>query len=130
MDIRDNHRTAQPEPVGPGSDGRRSAIVVGGGVGGLAAAIGLRRIGWTVTVLERAPELRAAGSGWSFARNGERAADALGFGEPFRACSVPTQAAANLLTPSGRYLMRFRPGRDTPLLANHRADLQLSLIHI
>jgi len=128
MDIRDNHRTAQPEPVGPGSDGRRSAIVVGGGVGGLAAAIGLRRIGWTVTVLERAPELRAAGSGWSFARNGERAADALGFGEPFRACSVPTQAAANLLTPSGRYLMRFRPGRDTPLLANHRADLQRVLL--
>jgi glycine/D-amino acid oxidase-like deaminating enzyme len=60
--IRENHRTRQPEPVKPGSDGRRSAIVVGGGVGGLAAAIGLRRLGWTVTVLERAPELRAAGS--------------------------------------------------------------------
>jgi 2-polyprenyl-6-methoxyphenol hydroxylase-like FAD-dependent oxidoreductase len=128
MDTRDNHRTAQQEPVSPGSDGRRSAIVVGGGVGGLAAAIGLRRIGWTVTVLEQAPELRAAGSGWSFARNGERAADALGFGEPFRACSVPTQAAGNLLTPSGRYLMRFQPGRDTPLLANHRADLQRVLL--
>ena len=95
MDTRGNHRTARQEPVRPGSDGRRSAIVVGGGVGGLAAAIGLRRIGWTVTVLERAPELRAAGSGWSFARNGERAADALGFGEPFRACSVPTQAAGS-----------------------------------
>jgi 2-polyprenyl-6-methoxyphenol hydroxylase-like FAD-dependent oxidoreductase len=41
---------------------------------------------------------------------------------------VPTQAAANLLTPSGRYLMRFRPGRDRPLLANHRAELQRVLL--
>jgi 2-polyprenyl-6-methoxyphenol hydroxylase-like FAD-dependent oxidoreductase len=128
MSTTEDHRARRQEPVGPGSAGRRSAIVVGGGVGGLAAAIGLRRIGWTVTVLERAPELRAAGSGWSFARNGERAADALGFGEQFRACSVPTQAAGNLLTPSGRYLMRFRPGRDTPLLANHRAELQRVLL--
>ena len=38
--------------------------MVGGGVGGLAAAIGLRRIGWAVTVLEQAPELCAVGSGW------------------------------------------------------------------
>jgi 2-polyprenyl-6-methoxyphenol hydroxylase-like FAD-dependent oxidoreductase len=128
MDTRENHRTPRREPVEPGSAGHRSAIVVGGGVGGLAAAIGLRRTGWAVTVLERARELRAAGSGWSFARNGERAADALGFGEQFRACSVPSQAAGNLLTPSGRYLMRFQPGRDTPLLANHRADLQRVLL--
>jgi 2-polyprenyl-6-methoxyphenol hydroxylase-like FAD-dependent oxidoreductase len=128
MGTNENHRTRQLEPVEAGAAGRRSAIVVGGGVGGLAAAIGLRRIGWTATVLEQAPELRAAGSGWSFARNGEQAADALGFGEEFRACSVPTQAAANLLTPSGRYLMRFRPGRDTPLLANHRADMQRVLL--
>jgi 2-polyprenyl-6-methoxyphenol hydroxylase-like FAD-dependent oxidoreductase len=128
MGSEENHRRRQQEPVETGLAGRRSAIVVGGGVGGLAAAIGLRRIGWTVTVLEQARELRAAGSGWSFARNGERAADALGFGGQFRACSVPTQAAGNLLTPSGRYLMRFQPGRDTPLLANHRADLQRVLL--
>jgi 2-polyprenyl-6-methoxyphenol hydroxylase-like FAD-dependent oxidoreductase len=128
MDTRENHRTRQRGPDGAGAAGRWSAIVVRGGVGGLATAIGLRRIGWTVTVLEQAPELRAVGSGWSFARNGERAADALGFGEAFRACSVPTQAAGNLLTPSGRYVMRFRAGRDTPLPANHRADLQRVLL--
>ena len=128
MGTEENHRTRRQDPVEAGVDRQRTAIVVGGGVGGLAAAIGLRRVGWTVTVLERAPELRAVGSGWSFARNGERAADALGFGEEFGACSVPTRAAANLLLPSGRYLMRFRPGRDTPLLANHRADLQRVLL--
>jgi 2-polyprenyl-6-methoxyphenol hydroxylase-like FAD-dependent oxidoreductase len=53
--------------LGPTNDGvGRAAVgdVVGGGVGGLAAAIGLRRIGWAVTVLEQAPELCAVGSGW------------------------------------------------------------------
>ncbi|NUS56730.1 MAG: NAD(P)-binding protein, partial [Streptomycetaceae bacterium] len=31
----------------------RTAAVVGGGIGGLAAAIGLLRAGWEVTVFER-----------------------------------------------------------------------------
>jgi phytoene dehydrogenase-like protein len=34
-----------------------SAVVVGAGVSGLAAAIGLRRAGWSVQVLERRPAL-------------------------------------------------------------------------
>ncbi|WP_067897866.1 FAD-dependent monooxygenase [Nocardia vaccinii] len=101
----------------------RTAIVVGGGIGGLAAAIGLRRAGWSVTVLERRADTGEVGAGWSFAPNAVRAVDALGIGEEFRAVSVPTQAGATLRTPDGRYLMRFRPGRDTALLANHRADL-------
>lgn len=98
-----------------------SAIVAGAGIGGLAVAIGLRRAGWTVTVLERASELKEVGAGWSFAPNAVKAADALGV--DLRAISVPTEAGATLRTPDGRYLMRFRKGRDTPLLANHRAEL-------
>jgi 2-polyprenyl-6-methoxyphenol hydroxylase-like FAD-dependent oxidoreductase len=53
-------------PAGPGPDVvrvRRLAAVVGGGIGGLAAAVALRSVGWDVTVLERAPELREAGVG-------------------------------------------------------------------
>jgi 2-polyprenyl-6-methoxyphenol hydroxylase-like FAD-dependent oxidoreductase len=102
--------------------------VAGGGIGGLAAAIGLRRAGWAVTVLERAAEPGEVGAGWSFARNAVRAADALGVGDGLRAVSVPTEAGATLRTPDGRYLMRFRAGRDTPLLANHRADLHRVLL--
>ncbi|MEN3360518.1 MAG: hypothetical protein V7637_4500 [Mycobacteriales bacterium] len=105
-----------------------TALVAGGGIGGLAAAIGLRRAGWAVTVLERAAEPGEVGAGWSFAQNAVRAADALGVGDGLRAVSVPTEAGATLRTPDGRYLMRFRAGRDTPLLANHRADLHRVLL--
>jgi 2-polyprenyl-6-methoxyphenol hydroxylase-like FAD-dependent oxidoreductase len=100
------------------------AIVAGAGIGGLAAAIGLLRGGWDVTVLERARELGEVGAGWSFAPNALRAADALGVGEEFRACSVPTEAGAAMRLPDGAHLMRFQPDADPPLLANHRADLQ------
>ncbi|WP_063825005.1 FAD-dependent monooxygenase [Nocardia pseudovaccinii] len=107
---------------------RRTAVVAGGGIGGLAAAIGLRRAGWSVTVLERRADPGEIGAGWSFAPNAIRAADALGVGAEFRAISVPTQAGATLRTPDGKYLMRFREGRDTALLANHRADLHRVLL--
>ncbi|MGW2145576.1 FAD-dependent monooxygenase [Nonomuraea bangladeshensis] len=102
----------------------RTAIVAGAGIGGLAAAVGLLRGGWDVTVLERARELGEVGAGWSFAPNALRAADALGVGEEFRACSVPTEAGATMRLPDGTYLVRFQPDADQALLANHRADLQ------
>lgn len=75
-------------------------------------------------MLERARELGEVGAGWSFAPNALRAADALGVGEQFRACSVPTEAGATMRLPDGAYLMRFQPEADQVLLANHRADLQ------
>lgn len=59
----------------------REAIVIGGGIGGLAAAVALHRIGWRATVLERTPVLREIGAGMSQAPNAMRALDALGVGE-------------------------------------------------
>ncbi|MBO3732799.1 FAD-dependent oxidoreductase [Glycomyces niveus] len=83
-----------------------TAIVVGAGIGGLAAAIGLRRIGWDVTVLERSPEVGEIGAGMSQAPNALRALDALGVGDRARAAGTPFFATTNLREPSGRYLMR------------------------
>jgi 2-polyprenyl-6-methoxyphenol hydroxylase-like FAD-dependent oxidoreductase len=37
-------------------------VVVGSGVGGLAAAVALRKVGCEVAVYERAPELREVGA--------------------------------------------------------------------
>lgn len=104
------------------------AIVVGGGIGGLAAAVALRRIGWRATVLERAGEPREIGAGMSQAPNALRALEELGLGGPARAAGVPTYSAGNLRLPDGRYLQRARPGDATPLLAFHRADLHRLLL--
>jgi 2-polyprenyl-6-methoxyphenol hydroxylase-like FAD-dependent oxidoreductase len=40
-----------------------TAVVVGGGIGGLAGAGGLTRAGWQVTVLERAQVFTEVGAG-------------------------------------------------------------------
>lgn len=39
------------------------ALIIGGGIGGLATAIALRRTGWEVAIYERAPELLEVGAG-------------------------------------------------------------------
>jgi 2-polyprenyl-6-methoxyphenol hydroxylase-like FAD-dependent oxidoreductase len=85
---------------------RRAAVVVGAGIGGLAAAVGLVRIGWRVTVLERTPGLRAAGAGISLLTNAVRALDQLGVGAAVRARSATMRPGGDgVRTPSGRRLM-------------------------
>ncbi|MET8545511.1 FAD-dependent monooxygenase [Kitasatospora sp. NPDC004799] len=80
-----------------------SAVVVGGGIGGLAAAIGLRLAGWDVTVVERAGVLDDAGAGISLAANGMRALAALGVGEAVEA-AARRQYTGGTRTPDGRRL--------------------------
>ncbi|MFI9489261.1 FAD-dependent monooxygenase [Promicromonospora sp. NPDC052451] len=104
------------------------AIVVGAGIGGLAAAVGLRRVGWDVTVLERAAELGEVGAGMSQAPNAMRALAELGVADEARAVGVPTGSTGNLRRPDGRYLQRARPGDPLALLGFHRADLHRVLL--
>ena len=58
--------------------GERTAVIVGGGIGGLAVAAGLHRRGWTVRVLERAAEFTEVGAGISLWPNAFRALAAVG----------------------------------------------------
>ncbi|MEU7201479.1 FAD-dependent monooxygenase [Streptomyces sp. NPDC045470] len=81
-------------------------VVVGGGIGGLAAAIGLRRIGWEVTVVERARVLADVGAGISLQANGIRALDVLGVGEAVRAAARP-QYTGGTRAPGGGWLARM-----------------------
>ncbi|RST13710.1 FAD-dependent oxidoreductase [Streptomyces sp. WAC05374] len=83
-----------------------TAVVVGGGIGGLATAVGLRRVGWEATVIERAPVLDDAGAGISLAANGLRALDRLGVGQAVRAASRG-QYSGGTRTPEGRWLARM-----------------------
>lgn len=105
----------------------RTAVVVGGGIGGLAAAIGLRRIGWEVTVVERASVLDDAGAGISLAANGLRALDELGVGEAVREASRG-QYTGGTRTPGGSWLARMDGAEleravGTPIMGIPRATL-------
>ncbi|MFG2359152.1 FAD-dependent monooxygenase [Streptomyces sp. NPDC048521] len=104
-----------------------TAVVVGGGIGGLAAAIGLRRIGWEVTVVERASVLDDAGAGISLAANGLRALDELGVGEAVRKASRG-QYSGGTRTPEGGWLVRMdgallEKAVGTPIMGIPRSTL-------
>ncbi|GAA3741447.1 FAD-dependent monooxygenase [Salinactinospora qingdaonensis] len=85
------------------------AVVIGGGVGGLAAGAALYQRGWAVTVCERAPALDPVGAGLAVAPNGLRALDALGVGDSVRERSA-VQGVAGLRRQDGRWLLRTTVG--------------------
>src|SRR6476660_9370226 len=91
-------------------------IVVGAGLGGLAAAVGLHRAGHGVTVLERAPESRETGAGIGIMPNGVLALDALGLGAAIR------ERARAVTEPSG-----FRDRHGAPLLISDQAEVAETL---
>ncbi|GAA2636281.1 FAD-dependent monooxygenase [Streptomyces vastus] len=103
------------------------AVVVGGGLGGLTAAVALHRRGWRVTVLERARALEPVGAGISLAPNSLRALDVIGLGDEIRELAA-WQGDGGLRTPSGRWLMRTSTAAmgerfGGPLVVLHRATL-------
>lgn len=104
----------------------RSAIVVGGGIGGLAAAVALSRRGWKVEVLERADAFEEVGAGLSLWANALRALDELGLGGQVRGQAL-AETQAGIRDVSGRWLSRTDTGELTrrygPLVMLHRADL-------
>jgi 3-hydroxybenzoate 6-monooxygenase len=63
-------------------------IIAGGGIGGLAAALGLAQKGFEVTVLERAPVLGEIGAGIQLGPNAFHAFDYLGVGDAARAMAI------------------------------------------
>ena len=64
------------------------AIIVGGGVGGLATALALEKIGLDYVVLEKSPEIREVGSGIVIGSNGTNCLKALGVGNKFEEKAV------------------------------------------
>jgi len=63
-------------------------LVAGGGIGGLAAALGLARAGFDVQMLEKAARLGEVGAGIQLGPNAFHAFDALGVGDTARAMAI------------------------------------------
>jgi FAD-dependent urate hydroxylase len=66
-----------------------TAVVVGGGIGGLAAALALRRAGLEVRVLEARLQLSEVGAGLSLWPNAMRALERLGLADQVAARGAP-----------------------------------------
>lgn len=92
-----------------GDTARPRAVIIGAGIGGLAAAAGLHAAGWDVTAFERAAALEPVGAGLGMAPNGLRALDVIGAGDPVRADAVPQEIGFR--RPGGRWLVRSSTDR-------------------
>lgn len=64
-------------------------VVVGAGLGGVAAAVGMHRAGHEVMLCERGAELREAGTAIVIMPNGLRALDELGLSDYPRGQAMP-----------------------------------------
>jgi 5-methylphenazine-1-carboxylate 1-monooxygenase len=107
-------------------------IVVGAGIGGLAAALSLHEIGAPIEVFESVREVRALGVGINLLPHAVRELDALGLLEGLRREAVEPQS---LMYCSCRGQEIWREARGTaagypwPQLSIHRGLLQDVLLH-
>ncbi|NUR43128.1 MAG: FAD-dependent oxidoreductase [Streptomyces sp.] len=109
------------------------AIVIGAGIGGLAAALALRRAGVEVTLVEQTPRYTEAGAGIQLAPNATRVLRRLGRLDAVAALSAPPGELSFRTWSDGSEICRYPLGREVeeafgaPYLQVHRADLQQAL---
>ena len=115
-------------------DTGRKVLIIGGGIGGLAAALALARKGIRIELLEQAEQIGEIGAGIQLAANAFAAMDALGVGEAARGRAVFTDylslrdaidtheiARVDVGTP-------YRKHFGNPYAVIHRADIHLSIL--
>jgi len=125
---------ALAQTIGKGKDVHVpvKVIVVGGGIGGLTAAIALRRAGLEVVVFERAEELQEIGAGLLLAANAQKALGKLGLEEAVVSLGTPASAGeirswrGEVLATIPAQEIEHRVGAASA--AVHRADLQALLL--
>lgn len=112
-----------------------SVLIVGGGVGGIATALGLAELGRSVTVCEQAPEIAPIGYGVQLGPNVLPMLERLGVGEAVLNASYLPDDIRLYEMHSGELLARIPLQGDAfnacyryPYLAIHRADLHSLLL--
>jgi 2-polyprenyl-6-methoxyphenol hydroxylase-like FAD-dependent oxidoreductase len=108
------------------SCGMRKAIVCGGGVAGLSAAIGLARNGWCVDVYERSNAVREIGAGIFIKGNALRVLKSFGVLDRIRGDCIILREARTL-DKDGRLLQR-RILREVNAVWNVKRDLLIRVL--
>ncbi|MFF0014810.1 FAD-dependent monooxygenase [Streptomyces sp. NPDC005374] len=109
------------------------AIVVGAGIGGLAATLSLRRAGHEVTLLEQSRRLTEIGAGIQLAPNATRVLRRLDLLDTVAEQSTRPAHVSFRTWSDGSEICRYVIGREAeeefgaPYLQVHRADLQQAL---
>ncbi len=112
---------------------QQQALVVGGGIGGLASAIALVQAGWSVRVLEKSEHISEIGAGIQISPNGMRALDALGVTEALNPHMFEPDYIALRMGDTGRKVFEIpmktiaRKRWSHRFVQVHRADLQTVL---
>ena len=103
-------------------------VIVGGGIGGLTAALAMRREGFAPEVYERAPALLEVGAAIAVWPNAFRVLERLGLAETVLGHAGRIEHA-RWLGLDGRLYNHFEfPETGSPAVALHRADLQGALL--
>jgi salicylate hydroxylase len=108
--------------------------IVGGGIGGLCAALALIRHGIEVAVYEQAPELKELGAGVQISSNGTRVLHALGLGPAIEDTGVIVAGKEIRLWSTGQTWKLFDLGAVSverygfPYMMFHRGDLHGALL--
>ena len=117
-----------------GARNARPVIIAGGGIGGLACALGLAITGFRTVVLEQAHEFGEIGAGIQLAPNAWSALDALGLGELVKREAVFMERLLMMDGVSGETVVdipldaRFSQRYGNPYAVTHRADIHGSLL--
>lgn len=110
-------------------------LIVGGGIGGLATALGVAGIGRNVVVLEQAPEFGEIGAGIQLAPNATAVLKQLGVYDAIAKHAVFPKRLVLMDAISGNELTSLDLGDsflehyDSPYMVLHRSDLHKELLN-
>jgi len=109
-------------------------LIVGGGIGGMTAALALARAGFTAHIVERSPEFGEIGAGIQLAPNALRVLDGLGVLPELAGLAVRPRHLVLMQADTGRHLTTvdfgepFERRYGYPYTVMHRGDL-LTVLH-
>jgi salicylate hydroxylase len=112
----------------------KSIAIIGGGIGGVSAALNLLRAGFDVHVYEQSRALREVGAGINVTPNATRVIHGLGLGDKLASLGVMPLAVRQQRWDDGRTLLRTPLGTEVERhfgfrqYQSHRADVLKMLV--